>query len=158
MWRELIEAMTADVQPIGDLDPGPDFFPGVTSEQLDEVEHELGLHLPAPLRELLGESNGVLVEFGQHLIWNTDELVEHNRLPQDLLREGQAYRSSQIRQRLFFFGDAGVDGIRFGFPITVDSQMSEQVFAWYPIGDEQVHKASSLRDYIESWLSSRLTV
>jgi SMI1/KNR4 family protein SUKH-1 len=158
MWQELIEDLTAHEQPIGDLEPGPDFFRGATPAQLDVVEREIGLQLPASLRELLGESNGIFVEFGQHLIWNTDELVMYNQPPWVLLVNALDWHDFPDKQRLLFFGDAGVDGIRFGFPVTSENHVSEQVFAWYPIGKEQIHKASSLRDYVEGWLTTRLTV
>ena len=155
MWRELISALTAHKQPVGGLKPGPDYFHGATPEQLDTVEQKLGVSLPDPFRDLLGESNGVLVTIGQHMIWNTDELVEDNWsgcvLP-------AAWWGDQTSHRLFFFGDAGADGIRFAFLVTEDDTVVEQIHAWYPIGRVQVQKASSLRDYIESWLSGSMTV
>jgi len=123
MWRELISRLTAHEQPIGDLDPGPDFSPGATSAQLDAVEWELGVPLPAALRDLLEESNGVLVQFGQHLIWDTTELVQNNCPPWIV---PDTWRN---QQRLLLFGDAGVDGITFGFPITTDGLIREVVFA-----------------------------
>src|SRR5690348_2462720 len=79
MWRELISELTRDIEPIHGIDPGPDFFPGATPEQLDEVERALGTRLPERLRDILGESNGVFVVFGQRLIWTTDEIIEYNR-------------------------------------------------------------------------------
>lgn len=158
MWQELIQDLTSDIQPIHGLEPGPDFFPGATSDQLNKVEQETGIHLPVSLRGLLKESNGVLVVFGQHLIWNTDEFVTYNKPPWVLLRAGLDWHDFPDKQRLLFFGDAGVDGIRFGFPVISENHVSEEVFAWYPIGDEQVHKASSLQNYIEGWLTGSLTV
>jgi hypothetical protein len=79
MWRGLIQELTRDAQPIGELHPGPEFLPGATPEELTAVERELGVRLPQGLTELLGESNGVLVDFGQHLIWSTDEITRRNR-------------------------------------------------------------------------------
>jgi hypothetical protein len=161
MWRELIVALSADVHPIGELDPGPDFFPGATSEQLNTVERTLAIHMPSPLRELLEESNGVFVVFGQHFIWSTDELLRYNvqyNQPPWVEPHDQRRHDNPDKRRLFFFGDAGVDGILFGFPIMADNTLGEQVYAWYPIGDEQVEKAPSLRDYVVDWLSGRLTV
>lgn len=158
IWRELISALTSSIQPIGDLEPGPDFFPGASPDQLNTVERILRLPLPEQLRALLAESNGVLVCFGQHFIWNSDELLQYNQPPwitPDYWRDG---RSGQDTQHLLFFGDAGVDGIQFGFPITTDGAVIEHVFAWYPIGRRQVRKASSLKDYVEGWLSGTLTV
>jgi hypothetical protein len=155
MWRELISALTADTRPIGDLKPGPDFFEGSTPHQLAAVEQHLRFRLPQSLTDLLEESNGVLVTFGQHMVWNTDELVQYN-LPGCVIPSFQT--DSPGNQCLLFFGDAGVDGIQFGFLVATDGTVSEEVYAWYPISNELVHKASSLQDYIESWLSGRMTV
>ena len=158
MWRELISALTANIRPIGDLEPGPEFFPGATPDQLNTVERILRLPLPEQLRALLAESNGVLVCFGQHFIWNTDELLQYNQPPWITSDYWWHSRTGKEIQHLLFFGDAGVDGVQFGFPITADGTVIERVVAWYPIGREQVRKASSLKDYVEEWLSGTLTV
>jgi hypothetical protein len=155
MWRELISALTADVGPIGDLKPGPDFFPGATLDQLTAVERHVGFPLPGSLRDLLEESNGVVVTYGQHLIWNTDEPLQYN-LPGCVIPSFGAGDAGS--QRFLFFGDAGVDRIQFGFLVTTDGTIADDVYAWYPILNEQFHKASSLQNYIESWLSGRMSV
>jgi hypothetical protein len=59
---------------------------------------------------------------------------------------------------LLIFGDAGVDGILFAFPITDGRIDRDLVHAWYPIDDTRELKALSLRDYVEGWLSGKLTV
>src|SRR6516165_5222268 len=114
MWRELINELTRDEQPIGDVQPGPDFSAGATADELSAVERALSVQLPASLRELLGESNGVQVAFGQHIIWSTDEIAHKNRT----MRGDPAYQKTWMPfDHLLFFGDAGVDGILFAFPI-----------------------------------------
>jgi hypothetical protein len=59
---------------------------------------------------------------------------------------------------LLFFGDAGVDGILFAFAIIGGRIARDRVYAWYPIEDNRVLKADSLRTYVEGWLIGRLTV
>jgi hypothetical protein len=59
---------------------------------------------------------------------------------------------------VFFFEDAGVDGIRFAFAIIGGRIDQGHVYAWYPIGDDLMLKARSLRAYVEGWLSGRLKV
>jgi len=83
MWRELISELTRDEQPIGDLQPGPDYAPGATPEELEAVEHCLGVRLPESLAGLLRESNGVWATFETPLIWSTDELASNNREMRD---------------------------------------------------------------------------
>jgi cell wall assembly regulator SMI1 len=78
MWRELVREWHPDLEPLGGHDPGPEFFAGATPEELAEVEQQIGVRLPDSLRDLLAESNGVHVTFGQRLIWSTDEIVRHN--------------------------------------------------------------------------------
>lgn len=155
MWRELIRELTRDEQPIGGLRPGPDFFSGATPDELATVERTLGVRLPASLTELLRESNGVLITFGQHLIWSTDEITRTNLA----MRTDPRYQENYMPfDQLLFFGDAGVDGIRFAFAIIGGRIDQEQVFAWYPIDDARTLKAYSLRAYVEGWLSGKLTV
>lgn len=154
MWRELIRELCADMEPIADLDPGPEFFTGASPDELKAVEQQLGVALPASLKDLLAESNGVLVCFGQHLIWSTDELVRRNL---ELLTD-PGFADYMPFDGLLFFGDAGVDGISFAFPIGRNGAMREHVFAWFPIGDSREWKAQSLRAYVEGWLTGKLTV
>src|SRR5260221_14677143 len=155
MWRQLIGELTRDEQPIGDLHPGPDFFPGATPDELDAVESALGVRLPESLQEVLRESNGVRVTFGTPLIWSTDEIVRNNREMRDAL----VYRENWMPfDHLLFFGGAGVDGILFGFAIIRGRIDRDRVYAWYPIEDNRELKATSLREYVEGWLSGRVKV
>ena len=118
MWRELISELTRDEQPIGDLDPGPDFMPGATSDELDAVEQALGVRLPISLKELLSESNGVHFEFGTPLVWSADEIARANREMRDDLWNQENYIPFD---NLLFFGSAAVDGILFAFAINRDA-------------------------------------
>lgn len=155
MWRELIGELTRDEQPIVDLHPGPGFFPGATQDELDAVERALGARLPESLQEVLRETNGVLVTFGQHLIWSTDEITRTNLAMRTDPRYGESYMPFD---HLLFFGDAGVDGILFAFAIIQGHIDQDRVYAWYPIEDNRELKASSLREYVEGWLSGRVKV
>jgi hypothetical protein len=155
MWRELISELTRDEQPIGDLQPGPDYAPGAMPEELEAVEHCLGVRLPESLAGLLRESNGVWVTFGTPLIWSTDELTRNNRE----MRDDPRYQETWMPfDHLLFFGGAGVDGILFALPIIGGRIDRDRVYAWYPIEDNRVLKAYSLQDYVEGWLSGRLKV
>jgi SUKH superfamily protein len=113
------------------------------------------VRLPESLAELLRESNGVLVTFGQHLIWSTDEIARTNLE----MRNDAQYRDNYMPfDHLLFFGDAGVDGIRFGFALIGGRIKKDWVYAWYPIEDERVLKTCSLRAYVEGWLTGKLNV
>jgi SUKH superfamily protein len=154
MWRELIRELCKDFEPVAHLDPGPEFFPGATPADLEAVERQLGVPLPSSLKELLAESNGVLVCFGQHLIWSTDEIVRRNLE----LRTNPIYEDYMPLDHLLFFGDAGVDGIQFAYPISRNGVVRDRIFVWYPMEDGREWKAHSLRAYVEGWLTGKLTV
>jgi hypothetical protein len=154
MWRELITELTRDVEPIGDLLPGPDFFPGATPEELAAVESALGVRLPSSLIELLSESNGVFVIFGQHFIWSTDEMLQINLQMRNDLWYRETYGPFDDA---LFFADAGT-GDYFFFAIIQGRIQDENVYAWYPIGNERELKAPSLRGYVEGWLTGQLSV
>lgn len=155
MWRELIWEHHPRLEPIGGADPGPEFFPGATPDELAAIERQLDVSLPASLKELLTETNGALVVFGTHLIWSTEEMVRRNLE----MRTAPFHKEDYMPfGHLLFFGDAGVDGIQFAFGIIEGTVKREDVYACYPIGDDRTWKAPSLRVYIEWSLSGRLRV
>ncbi len=155
MWRELIREHHPRLEPIGGAEPGPEFFPGATPDELTAVERQLDVLLPASLKELLAETNGALVVFGTHLIWSTDEIARRNLE----MRTAPAYQENYMPfEHLLFFGDAGVGGIQFAFGIIEGTIKDEHVYAWYPIEDGRPWKAPSLRVYIEWLLSGKLKV
>jgi cell wall assembly regulator SMI1 len=104
MWREFIREHHPDLEPIAGNDPGPEFSPGATPQDLQAVEQQLEVSLPDTLNELLAETNGVLVVFGTHLIWTTDEIVRRNLE----LRRTPTYQDAYMPfDHLLFFADAG---------------------------------------------------
>ena len=155
VWRELIRELTCDAQPIGDLDPGPDFMPGATSEELDAVEQALDVQLPTSLKELLSETNGVRFEFGTPLVWSADEIARANRE----MRNDTWNRANYMPfDDLLFFGGAGVDGILFAFANNQGRIDRDEVCAWYPIEDRRERKAASFRDYAVNWISGKMSL
>jgi hypothetical protein len=146
MWRELIQS----------LDPSARFTPGASTDELARVEEAIKVRLPEELRELLAESDGVLREDGQHLIWSTDEIVTWNVA----LRTESGYLETYMPlDALLFFADAGVDGIKFGYGLVQGAvKMTKRIYAWHPIGDDREWKADGVEDYLERWLTGKLTV
>src|SRR5689334_14240808 len=101
MWRDLLH----------ELDPTCELAVGASAEQIADLERALGVELPDELHALLGETNGVFREDGQHLIWSTDEMAEWNQQ----LWTHPGYRETYMPlDCLLFFSAAGVDGITFG--------------------------------------------
>lgn len=154
MWRELIRDSHPVLEPLGGSDPGPEFFPRATPEELADVERQVGVRLPDSLRELLAETNGVLVNFGTHIIWPTSTIVSRNLE----VRERSCKEDYMPLDHLLFFGDAGVDGLLFAFGIIRGAIRRENVYMWNPIDDGREWKAPSLRTYIEWSLAGKLRV
>lgn len=155
MWRELILKLTPPLESFPGAEPGPDFFPGAIPSVLASVERQLRVSLPPDLRDLLHESNGVFVCYGQHFVWSTDEILRENL---SFWSNGGGYElPPDPFKHYLFFADSGFDGIRFAFPLRLGF-MGHDVYAWYPLANEWVWKAPSLRAYIEGWLAGDLTV
>jgi hypothetical protein len=155
MWREFIREHHPELESIAGNEPGPKFASGATPQDIQLVEQHLGVHLPDTLKELLAESNGVLVVFGTHLIWTTDEIVQRNLE----MRQTQSYQEIYMPfEHLLFFADAGVDGIQFAFGIIQGQIKREHVYSWNPIDDSREWQAPSLKTYIEWWLSGKLKI
>jgi hypothetical protein len=155
MWREFIQQHHPDLAPIAGNDPGPEFSPGATPQDLHAVEHHLGVQLPDNLKGLLAETNGVLVVFGTHLIWTTGEIVRRNL---ELRRTPSSQDAYMPFEHLLFFADAGVDGIQFAFGIIQGQIKREDVYGWNPYNDSREWQAPSLKTYIDWWLGGKLKV
>jgi hypothetical protein len=155
VWRQFIRDRHPELEPIGGAEPGPEFFPGATPQELEAVERQVGVLLPASLKELLAESNGVLSIFGTHLIWTTGEIVRTNRE----MRVSPGYQERYMPfEPLLFFADAGVDGIRFAFGLIQGQIKREDIYSWNPIDDSRKWQAPSLKTYIDWWLGGELKV
>lgn len=155
MWRELILELTPPLETFPDVEPGPEFFSGATPSELEVVERLLGVGLPPDLRDLLRETNGVFVCYGQHFIYSTDEIMRENHA---FWTEGGGYGwLPDLFRGFLFFGEAGIDGIRFAFPLAA-GQVGHAVYGWYPLLNEWIWKAPSLQAYIEGWHTGELTV
>jgi hypothetical protein len=111
--------------------------------------------LPASLKELLAESNGVLATYGTHLIWTTGEIVCTN----GEMRMSPSYQERYMPfEPLLFFADAGVDGILFAFGIIQGQIKREDIYSWNPSEDSREWNAPSLKTYIDWWLGGKLKV
>jgi SMI1-KNR4 cell-wall len=130
MWRELIRTCHPTLEPLAGEDPGPEFFSGATADALASVERHLGVRLPDSLSSLLTETNGVLVIFGTHLVWSTDEIVRRNRQ----MCTDPAYQERYMSfDHLLFFGD--VDGYQFAFGLIQSIIRQDDLYLWNPYND-----------------------
>ena len=150
MWRELINdvvAQTPDTTKIR-------YASGANEEELLALETSLGVALPEDLAALLRESNGVLDEYGLHIIWSTEEIERYNHEMRSLSVYTEFYMPFV---NMLFFADAG-NGDCFAFPIIQGKVEETSVFAWNHEDDSRVVVAYSLRSYLERWLSGELHI
>lgn len=135
MWRELVQQHW----------PEHRFFPGSSVQQIEETCHPLAIELPAQLRELLCESNGVYGPYGLGLVWSLERIVADNAS----FRSNADFRQLYMAfDSLLFFADAG-NGDQFAFAVHDGQVRSPDVYAWNHEDDSRVWVASSLRQYIE---------
>jgi hypothetical protein len=156
MWRELITSVAKDT------DYTYEFAPPATYFQLDRLEQIFAAKLPDALRRLLLESNGVRqilhynkerVPMGQ-ILWNADTIQRNNRK----MRTDLAYRDFYLPfDDLLFFASPATEGIQFALQIH-DNHATETVIAWSPSDDSRTEKATTIKEFIEGWLSGKLEV
>jgi hypothetical protein len=154
MWRDLFTALAEDT------DYTYEFAPPATYFELDRLEQIFAAKLPDVLRRLLLESNGVRqilhykeerVPIGQ-IIWNAETIQRNNRK----MRTDLAYRDFYLPfDDLLFFASPATEGVRFALQIS-DKHATETVIAWSPSDDSRTEKATSIKAFIEVWLSGKL--
>ena len=137
MWIELIAGLL----------PEAEFAPPAAPAVLDEVERVLAQSLPAELRALLAETDGVLDGLRLDVVWSAGRILADN----------QAFRTSEDFAELYapfdgllFFGDNG-GGDQFAF---LTDAHGEGVFVWEHETDTRRKVADGLQDYLRRILTA----
>lgn len=140
MWKKFISEIDATCQ----------FFDPATEIQVSKVEQALGVVLPASLRSLLFETNGIEGDYDLVVIWSIEQIFEENK----------SYRTDTICQRIYmpfdnllFFGIVG-NGDLFCFPI-IQGQCREEVFYWDHENDSRYKHQWNLQEHLQTWLTSQ---
>ena len=111
---------------------------------IQEAERKLGAMLPADLRELLLESDGIKGTFDLGVVWRLDEVRSQNiRFRQD----PQLSKIYMPFEHLLFFGDAG-NGDQYGFPLHARVASSRDVYRWDHEDDSRRWFAADLANYL----------
>ncbi|HEU5383542.1 MAG TPA: SMI1/KNR4 family protein [Ktedonobacteraceae bacterium] len=143
MWRELVEA----------LDPTAQYATGASEIQFVALRNVLGIALPEDLRALLSESNGIRDQYGFCLVWSVEEILRYNQE----MRTLHQYTDRASFTDSLFFADAG-NGDRFAFHLHEGEVRQNSIFVWDHEENTWREIASSLRSYLEGWLSGELSV
>ncbi|WP_406553512.1 SMI1/KNR4 family protein [Streptomyces sp. YS-3] len=131
MWREAtLEAF-----------PEAEFGSPVQVAALADAEQRLGREVPAELRELLLESNGIIGRSAVDTVWPVEQIVEQNLL---FRSDGSFAELYMPFEALLFFGDNG-GGDQFAF---VQTPQRPDIFVWEHETDSRRWVARDLRDYL----------
>lgn len=137
-WREFIQSLIKDYV----------FHPPATLFQLKKAEFQLGILLPAALKQLLQETNGVEESSGMGVIWSIEKIVNHNL---DVRKTRSCREIYMPFDHLLFFADAG-NGDQFAFPIVNGQIRHKGIYVWNHEDDSRSWVAPSLDVYLEWWL------
>lgn len=139
MWGELITRHTSEVE----------FRAPVSDDALTWAAGVLGSPLPDELISVLRESNGIVGEYGDHLVSPIETIVQRNvELRSSFSELYMAF------DQLLFFSDIPGNGDLFGM-VLVPGQY-HQVFVWDHETDSRNWVASSLADFLERWLTGAI--
>jgi hypothetical protein len=136
MWRELASDF-----------PGVELHEPATESSLTEIENRLGQRIPAPLGDLLMETDGIADQYGTELVWDAAKISHEN----SDFRSNEDFRSLYMPfNPLLFFGDNG-GGDQFAFVRTPERG---DVFVWDHETDSRTWVSPSLESYLRSALTS----
>lgn len=117
-----------------------------------DADAKLGVLLPASLRSLLLESDGVNDTYGSSFIWSVQEIIDRNIEFRTYPDFAELYMPFN---HLLFFGDAG-NGDQFSFPILANEIRNHDVFAWNHETDSRSWVAPQLEIFVEWWLTGKI--
>jgi hypothetical protein len=153
IWREWISERYADCA----HEQRPEFGDGATPERIVALEAEIGQRLPAPLRELLLESNGV--DLWMHcqdrwfefltVVWSCDQIAEKNR---SLHADPRGPARPPDGSTALFFAEPSVDGLLFAFFVRPSGPDDPAVYTYFPIEHKWEVQAPSLKDHLHGWV------
>jgi hypothetical protein len=163
-WRKLISGIYESRAKKSGFISRPKCYPAASSREIADGELRLSALLPASIRSLLLETNGVMNELAIDggewfdsgwLLWTVREVIQQNLQFRAEYLKGEYERDFG---RLVFFANAGCDDVLFGFPVMKNRVCAPRVVMWHPIEDELNELAPSLKAFLKGWLTGTITV
>lgn len=134
MWREMVSALFNDARFTAPANPA----------EIQRVEDAFQLALPVDLKGFLLETNGMVANYGSHLVWSTREIIEQNRLFRDNADFPELYMPFDC---LLFFG-ADVNGDQFAYRVLAGRiRETSWIFKWDHESDNREWFAADLKDF-----------
>ncbi|MCU7731175.1 SMI1/KNR4 family protein [Actinoplanes sp. KI2] len=143
----LLEVTIVWIEVVVSACPEAELAPPVNAEAISDIERRLGDSVPADLRALLFETDGVLGEYALDVVWTAKRIAEDNARFRADASFAELY---QPFDGLLFFGDNG-GGDQFAF--VVDDPRAG-VVVWEHETDCRRKVADGLADYLRQILSS----
>ena len=127
---------------------GPPASPAI----LDEIETSLNVPLPAELRGLLEEMNGIRYKHGW-IVLSAEYILKSNRS----FRDAEDYPVLFMPfDCLLFCAEAG-NGDLFAYRILAGKVRRDDIFVWDHEDDSRTWVAPSLRTFVEWWVTGQLS-
>ena len=127
-----------------------DTSPGASRAQLDACEEVLGHPVPQELRLILAESDGIVGEYGEGLVWPVERIGRDNVV----FRSEPSFRELYMPfDGLVFFADAG-NGDQF----FVSLRGNNDVYWWNHEDDSRTWVAPTAMRFLERYLTGGLEV
>ncbi len=163
-WREIIKRAYLTRPNTSGTESKPMFYPAASISDIEAAENRLNAILPGTLKSLLLETDGVMdmlsVDAGPYfdntwLFWRIQQIIDENLA---FRRRNETSNAEQDAREFLFFAGAGVDGILFGLKASAEKPNDAQIVCWYPIEEQIRSVADTLADFIDGWLTNRITV
>jgi hypothetical protein len=139
-WKHLISAITTDAE----------FNSPVSATDFAAVEQQLKLSLPAELRELMLESNGITADY--NVVWSIGDIQRRNLEFRALKGFRELYMPFD---HLLFFGDDG-GGDQFAFAVQADGIIhNPDIYRWEHETDARSWFAGRLEQFFARILNRK---
>ena len=122
----------------------------VAAKELDALEREFRLQLPADYRALMLESGGVFDEYNCAIIDSVDSVLRINREAR-----GDCYRFYMPLDHLFFVSSAFGNGDLLGYGFRRDGWETPSLYRWDHENDSRTWEAPDLKSWLDAGYGDR---
>ncbi|MDP1442159.1 SMI1/KNR4 family protein [Priestia megaterium] len=116
------------------------------------MEKLFNIQIPGELKTLLGKTNGTNDSNSCPLIWSTEQIIREN------LNLGERIEDTYILfNNLLFVADAG-NGDMFGYSTSEGFIKQNNIYVWNHKNNRRKQVATSLKEFVEDWISGKLSI